>query len=287
LKLNGLLKDSSHLKVSLTAAVMVAGGIKVRIDDVKLDGQLIDLIIEVSIALDHSANQPIPCVSSSIVKKLELIGGSNEQVLELGWYWQWGDQVGLFVVFVVGLCIELEDEQVIVQPLGVGICGDCATGVELDLLGWLVEIGSDQDAKVRDVIGIDQVAQWRSVEGFLVVADLLLQIADRLAELVVYKWGVSLSLGNCWEESIGDGSQDLLVKVIIGTKGVHHCPRWHCRWCWRWRVWKRKQYWTLGQGDVRHIDGVVGWHLGVGLGRRWGAGAWGPGKLVDEAEEAW
>jgi hypothetical protein len=61
----------------------------------------------------------------------------------------------------------------------------------------LVEIGSDQDAKVRDVIGIDQVAQWRSVEGFLVVADLLLQIADRLAELVVYKWGVSLSLGNC------------------------------------------------------------------------------------------
>jgi hypothetical protein len=46
------------------------------------------------------------------------------------------------------------------------------------------------------VVGIDRVAWWRSIEGFLIVAHLLLQIVDRLIESMVYKCGVGFSLGN-------------------------------------------------------------------------------------------
>ena len=66
------------MEVSLAAAAMVAGSFKVQAEDVELDAELIDLIVEVLIMLDLPADRPIPHVSDSVVKKLELIGGSNE-----------------------------------------------------------------------------------------------------------------------------------------------------------------------------------------------------------------
>jgi hypothetical protein len=87
LELYGFLGDSSQLKASLTAAVTITGGIEIEVDNVEFDGQLVDLIIEVLVALDLSADRPVPHVSSSVVKKLELIRGSDEQVLEPCWYW--------------------------------------------------------------------------------------------------------------------------------------------------------------------------------------------------------
>jgi hypothetical protein len=114
-------------------------------------------------------------------------------------------RVCILVILEVGLGIELSDVRVVIRPLSVGVAGDCAIIVELNPLGWAIEVGADWDAEVGNMVGINCVPRWRDVKGFLVVTYLLFQSLDTLAELAVYNGSVGLSLYDCGQQSVGDG----------------------------------------------------------------------------------
>jgi hypothetical protein len=105
LQLCVLVQCSSHLQVSLRAQPMVAGGVELCLEEVEFDGQLVNLIVQVSVPLDLAGDAPVPHISGSISKHEELIDGSDEEVSEPSRDRGWWDDVGIGVILRVRLHI--------------------------------------------------------------------------------------------------------------------------------------------------------------------------------------
>ena len=118
-----------------------------------------------------------------------------------------------------------------VRPVGVSIPQCCAIVIEFDPFGQTREPMAGWDAEVRNAPIVDHVSFGSLFKGLLILEDSFLKPLNLLCKSPVLDCCVSLTVGDCCEESICNSAKELSVDVqVCGEHGLSGPQQhgWRC-----------------------------------------------------------